>query len=97
MYIPRKHLTILNWGVIFCKIICVVVYSFGPIYSQFFKDLFVSQLVPLHISCFERFGFIPNFKNPSVAELFILRGVNGCVWSNVIKSGRMPISVFLFL
>ena len=42
---------------------------------------------------FERFGFIPEFKKPSVVELYVLRGVDGFLWYNEIKSGCMPISV----
>ena len=84
-----------NWEVIVCKIISVIVCFFLPIYSQFIKYLFVSQPVPLHIPCFEHFGFIPKFTNPSVIELSVSRGVAGCLWSNVIKAGNMVINVFL--
>ena len=41
---------------------------------------------------FELFGFIPDFTNHSVVELFVFRGVDGCLWSNLIKYGRMPIA-----
>ena len=37
------------------------------------------------------------FKNPSVVELSVFRGVAGCLWSNVINDGRKPIAVFLLL
>ena len=84
-------------GVMFCKIISVIVCSFVPIYSQFLQYLFLYQPVPLHIPFFERFGFIPKFKNPSVVELYVLRGVAGFSWSNTIKAGRMPIYVYLLL
>ena len=46
---------------------------------------------------FEHFGFIPEFTNPSVVELSVLRGVAGYFWSDVIKYGRIPISVLLLL
>ena len=46
---------------------------------------------------FECFGFIPEFTNPSVVELSVLRSVAGCLWSNAIKAGRMTIAVFLLL
>ena len=75
----------INWELMFSKIFGIVVRSFLPIYSQFLKDLFFSQPVPLHIPCFERFGFIPKFKKPYVVEFSGLRGVAGCLWSNVIK------------
>ena len=73
---------------------------FVPLYQytlSLSKHLFVSQPVPFHIPCFERFVFIPKFTNPSVIELSILRGVAGFLCSNMIKSGFMPISVFLLL
>ena len=40
---------------------------------------------------------MPEFTKPSVVELYILRGVSGCLWSNAIKAGCMPISVFPLL
>ena len=40
---------------------------------------------------------MPEFTNPSVVELSILRGVAGCLWSNAIKAGRITIDVFLLL
>ena len=43
------------------------------------------------------FDFIPKFKNPSVLELSVLRGIAVCLWSDVIKAGRMSISVLPFL
>ena len=46
---------------------------------------------------FERFGFIPEFTKPSVVEFSVLRGVAGCLWSNVIKAGRIPVAFFPLL
>ena len=46
---------------------------------------------------FEHLGFIPEFTNTSVIEFSVLRGVAGCLWSNAIKAGHMPIAVFLLL
>ena len=46
---------------------------------------------------FEHFGFMPDFTNPSVVELSVLRSVAGCLWSNLIKSGCMTIDVFPLL
>ena len=46
---------------------------------------------------FERLGYIPKFKNPSVVEFSVLRGAYGCSWSNAIKAGSMTIYVFPFL
>ena len=40
---------------------------------------------------------MPNFTNPSVVELSVLRGVAGCLWTKTIKAGRMPITVSLLL
>ena len=37
---------------------------------------------------------MPYFTNPSIVKFSVLRGVAGCLWSNVIQSGRMPIDVF---
>ena len=37
------------------------------------------------------------FTNTSVVEFSGLRGDTVCLWSNVIKAGRMPLAVFLFL
>ena len=33
------------------------------------------------------------FTNPSVIELSVLRGVDGCLWSNAINDSRMSIDV----
>ena len=52
IYILSTHSTMVNWGLMFCKIIGSIVFSFVPIYSQLLKELFLSQPVPLHISCF---------------------------------------------
>ena len=46
---------------------------------------------------FERFGFIPEFKTPSVVEFSVLRVVAGCVWSNAIKASLVQIYIFPFL
>ena len=80
MYIPRSHLTMVNWRVVFCKIISVIVCPYVPIYSKLIKHLLVSQTVPFHIPFFVIFGFIPEFTNPSVVELSVFRGVAGCLW-----------------
>ena len=37
------------------------------------------------------------FIKPSVLELSILRRVDGCLWANAIKAGRMPIYTFILL
>ena len=91
------HLTMVIWGLMFCKIIGVIICSFVPIYSQLLKDFFVSQLVPLQIPCFEHFDFIPEFTNPYVVEFSVLRIVAGFFGYNAIKAGRMPISVYPLL
>ena len=36
---------------------------------------------------------MPEFTNPSAVELSVLRGLYGCLWSNMIKSDRIPIAV----
>ena len=95
MYIAKAHLTMLNWGVMFCKIISVIVCSIVLIYAQLTQHIFVSQLVPFISHVFEIFVFIPEFTNPSVVELSVLRGVTGCSRSNAITAGCMSISVFL--
>ena len=46
---------------------------------------------------FELFGVMTEFTNPFVVELSFLKGVAGCLWSNAIKSGRMPIALFPLL
>ena len=97
MYIARTHLTMVNWRVMFCKIFSVIISFFIPKYSQFLKDFFVSQPDPLHIPCFGKFWFIPQITNPSVVELSVFRVVAGCLCSNAIKSGCMPISGFPLL
>ena len=86
-----------NWRVVFCEIISVVVCSYVPIYSKLLKHFLVSQPVLFRIPCFEHFGFKPKFTNPSIVEFSVLRGVAGCLWSNAIKYGRMLIAVFLLL
>ena len=40
---------------------------------------------------------MPEFTNPYIVELSVLRGSAGCLWFNVIKSGCMPIDVFPLL
>ena len=97
MYILRTHLTMVNWGVMFCKANIFILPYFLPIDYCLLKYLFVSKPVPLHIPFFQRFGFIPEFTKPSVVELSVLRGVAGCLWSNAIKAGRMPIYVLPLL
>ena len=37
---------------------------------------------------------MPEFTNTSMVEFSILGDVAGCLWSNAIKAGRMPIDVF---
>ena len=46
---------------------------------------------------FERLGFIPDLKNPSVFELSILSGFAGCIWSNSVRAGHIPIDVLTLL
>ena len=40
---------------------------------------------------------MPEFVNPYVLELSVLRGVADCLWSNAIKYGRIPIAVLPLL
>ena len=46
---------------------------------------------------FEHLGFMPDFKNPFVVELSVLRGVSNFFCSNTIKYGRMSMAVFPLL
>ena len=46
---------------------------------------------------FERFGFIPDFKKPSVFQSSVLRGFAGCLWLNAIKADHMTIAIFPLL
>ena len=97
MYIPRSHLTMVNWRVIFCEIISVIVCYYVPIYSNFLKHFLVSQPVSFHIPCFWTFWFHDQVENPSVVEFSGLRGVAGCLWSNVINASCIPIAVLPLL
>ena len=76
------HLTMVNWGVIFSKIISVFVCYFFLIYSQFIKKCFVSQPVPFHIPRFWTFWF-----HPWVYKYFCRRIVRfeGCCWLLVVQ------------
>ena len=40
---------------------------------------------------------MPEFTNPSVVKLSILRDVTGCLWSNTVEAGRMLIAVLPLL
>ena len=40
---------------------------------------------------------MPEFTNPYIVELSVLRGSAGCLWFNVIKAGHKPIDFFTFL
>ena len=40
---------------------------------------------------------MPEFKNPSVVELLVLRGFAGCLWSNMINAGHIKIAALLVL
>ena len=45
----------------------------------------------------ENLVFIPVWKNPSVVELYVLSGDTGCLCSNKIISGHIPIAVFTLI
>ena len=82
MYIPRTHLTMVHWGVIFCKIISIIVRSFVPIYSKLLNYFFISQPVPLHIPCFWNFWFHPQVYK-SLWHRIVCFG--GCLWLFVVQ------------
>ena len=46
---------------------------------------------------FEHLDFITELKNPFLVELYILSGVTVFFWSNVIRTGPMPIYVSTLL
>ena len=85
---------VVNWRMMFCEIISVIVRSFLPIYSKFLKkSLYINQCHFIsHV--FERLGFILQLTNTYVVGLYVLRGVAGYLWSNAIKFVHMQIDIF---
>ena len=97
MYITRSHLRVANWRVIFCEILSII---FVPLYQYTLSCsstyLYLNQCLFIY-HVFERFGFIPEFKKPSVIDFSVLRGVGGCLISNTIKADCMPVTIFPLL
>ena len=93
----RTHLAMVNWGVIFVKPLASLFFLLSQYtLSCSWTSLSLNQCYFIsHV--FEHLGFIPNFTKLSVVELSVLRGVAGFLWYNAIKSGCMPIDVFLSL
>ena len=82
MYIPRYRLRMVDWRMMFCKIISVIVLPAVPIYSKLLKHLLVSQPVPFHIPCFWKFWFHARFHK-SFCRIIV--GFEGCWWLFVVQ------------
>ena len=93
----RTHLAMVNWGVIFVKPLASLFFLLSQYtLSCSWTSLSLNQCHFIY-HVFEYLGFIPNFTKLSVVELSVLRGVAGCLLSNVIKSGCMLIDVYPLL
>ena len=77
----------------------IISVGFVPLYqytlSCYSNSLSINQCHFIsHI--FERLGFIPEFKNPSVVEFSVLSGVTSFLWSNAIRYVHMLIAFYYY-